>query len=109
MKIDPTIQQLTGDSQSDSVGKAKSAATRESTIKADSASSASLTSGDTIQISGRHAQAQQLAAQLANVPEVRASRVNPLKAEIQQNTYQPDSGKIADAMLAEGSSIASKA
>jgi negative regulator of flagellin synthesis FlgM len=106
MKIDPTIQSI-GGPQSDAVTDAKNSSTRASAAKLENAAPAS--SGDTIQISSRHAEVQQLSAQMANVPEVRAARVAPLKAAVQQGSYQPDGGKIADAMLAEQSSRSAKA
>jgi len=98
MKIDPRIQ-LTGDLQSDAVKNDKKSAVRAPEGKSDSASS--VASGDTFQVSSKHAEVQQLTGQLAKVPEVRAERVVPLKAAVEQKSYQPDSGKVADAMLAE--------
>jgi flagellar biosynthesis anti-sigma factor FlgM len=106
MKIDPTIQS-TGGPQSGAVTDAQNSSARASAAKPENAASAS--SEDTIQISTRHAEVQQLSAQMANVPEVRAARVAPLKAAVQRNSYQPNSGKIADAMLAEQASKSAKA
>lgn len=97
MKIDPTIQSL-GDLQNEPVSNAKKGASSASDTKS---AAASANSGDTIQISSRHAEVQQLTAQAAQVPDVRADRVAPLKAAVQQDSYKPDSGKIADAMLAD--------
>jgi len=98
MKIDPNVQ-ATGERGSEAVTGARSGSIRSSASRAEGSSAAN--SEDTLQISSRHAEVQQLTAQLANVPEVRASRVGPLKDTVQQNKYQPDSGDIADAMLAE--------
>ncbi|HUN60837.1 MAG TPA: flagellar biosynthesis anti-sigma factor FlgM [Candidatus Sulfotelmatobacter sp.] len=106
MKIDPRIYS-TGDAQNEPVSNAKKGSASGASSKAASISSSS--SGDTLQISSRHAEVQQLTAQLANVPEVRTPKVAPLKAAVQQNTYQPDSGKIADAMLADQTSKSAKA
>lgn len=106
MKIDPNIQP-TGERPSDAVSGARNGSGRSFASKADQSSSAN--SEDSLQISSRHAEVQQLTAQLANVPEVRPARVGPLKAAVQQNAYQPDSGGIADAMLAEYASTGAKA
>lgn len=97
MKIDPTIQPL-GDLQNEPVTNAKKGTSRASDTKT---TATSANSGDTIQISSRHAEVQHLTTQAAQVPDVRADRVAPLKAAVQQNSYKPDSGKIADAMLAD--------
>lgn len=105
MKIDPRIP-LTGELQTDQAKNAKKPAAPSSGAKSDSA--ASVHTGDTIQISGQHAQVQHLAAQVEKVPEVRAERVAPLKTAVQKKTYRPDSGKVADAMLAEHSRKSAK-
>jgi len=101
MKIDPRIQSP-GEAQSDAVNNAKRGSSRVSASKTDSTGATS-SSGDTIQISRRHSEVQRLAAQAANALQLRPERVDPLKTAVQQNRYQPDSGKIADAMLAEHS------
>ena len=106
MKIDPRIYS-TGDAQNEPVSNAQKGSA--SAVSSQAANTSSSSSGDTLQISSRHVEVQQLAAQLANVPEVRASKVAPLKAAVEQNTYQPDSGKIADAMLADQTSKSAKA
>jgi flagellar biosynthesis anti-sigma factor FlgM len=106
MKIDPRIQP-TGDLQSDPVKNAKQSTTGAAAAKPGNATSTQ--SGDTIEISSRHAEVQQLTAQVATVPEVRAERVAPLKAAVEQNSYNPDSGKVADAMLAEQAGRGAKA
>jgi flagellar biosynthesis anti-sigma factor FlgM len=106
MKIDPRIQSP-GDPQSEVVSNTKKGSSTSTKTRATSTSSSSL--GDTIQISSRHAEAQQLTAQIAKVPEVRTERVEPLKTAVQKGEYQPESGKIADAMLAEQTSKSAKA
>jgi flagellar biosynthesis anti-sigma factor FlgM len=106
MKIDPRIHS-TGEAQSDPVTSAKKGSAHASASKAENPAAAP--SGDSIQISSRHAEVQQLSAQMAKVSEVRAERVAPLKEAVQQSQYHPDSGKIADAMLAEQSSKGPKA
>jgi len=56
---------------------------------------------DTFQPSSRHAEVQQLSAQLANVPEIRSAKVAPLQAKLQRGAYKPDSQKVADSLLAD--------
>ncbi len=107
MKIDPTIQS-TGDLQNNRVKDTKSSASRAQS-DAKSATSASAASGDTVQLSSTHGEVQQLTAQVANVPEVRVDRVAPLQAKVSSGTYQPDSQKVADAMLSEQTRQTSKA
>ena len=106
MKIDPRIQP-TGDLPSDPVKNVKKSAVRAPEGKSESASS--VAAGDTFRVSGKQAEVQQLSGQLAQVPEVRAERVAPLKAAVEQKNYQPDSGKVADAMLAEHAQKSAKA
>ncbi|HTP69350.1 MAG TPA: flagellar biosynthesis anti-sigma factor FlgM [Dongiaceae bacterium] len=104
MKIDPKVQSP-GQLQSDALQGAKKAATRPTTANAESHSPVS---GDTIQISSRHAEVHQMTAQAAELPEVRAEKVAPLKASVAQHAYHPDSGKVADAMIAEHSAKSAK-
>jgi len=107
MKIDPTIQS-TGDLQNDRVKDTKGSAARaQSVARSGVASSAS--TGDTVQLSSKHGEIQQLTAQVANVPDVRVDRVAPLQAKVSSGMYQPDSQKVADAMLSEQTRQASKA
>ena len=106
MIIDPRIQ-LPGDLQSEPVKSAKKGAVQAPEGKTDSASS--VAGGDTFRVSSKHAEVQQLTGQLAKVPEVRAERVAPLKAAVAQNSYKPDSGEVADAMLAEHAQKSAKA
>ena len=51
--------------------------------------------GDTVQLSGALSQVQQLNAQLAQTPDVRATRVAALQQQVQQGTYQPSNEQIA--------------
>jgi flagellar biosynthesis anti-sigma factor FlgM len=46
-------------------------------------------------------EAQQLKAQLAQTPDVRANRVAALQQQLAQGTYQPSNGQIASALMAE--------
>jgi len=99
MKIDPRIQNPS-DLQSDSVKNTRKSIAQPSATRSDSTTSSAV-SGDTFQVSSTQAELQKLSAQMANVPDVRAERVAPLKAAVAQKSYNPDSGKVADAMLAE--------
>jgi flagellar biosynthesis anti-sigma factor FlgM len=99
MKIDPTIQS-TGNLQNDRVKDTKGSAVRAQS-DARSATASSASTGDTVQLSSQHGEVQQLAAQVANVPEVRMDRVAPLQAKVNSGAYQPESEKVADAMLSE--------
>jgi negative regulator of flagellin synthesis FlgM len=99
MKIDPTIQ-FPNDPQSDRLtnAPAKSAQTPSS----GSSSGASSAAGeDTFNLSSAHGEVQALTANLANVPEVRSQRVAALQQRVQSGNYQPDSGKVADAIIAD--------
>ncbi len=107
MKIDPRVQS-TGELQSDRVKDTKGSAVR-SQSSAQSGSANTVSGGDTVQLSGKHSEIQQLSAQVANVSDVRADRVAPLQAKVQSGEYQPDSQKVADAMLAEQTRLTSKA
>ena len=107
MKIDPTIQS-TGGPQNDRVKDTKGSASRvQSDAKTGAASSAS--TGDTVQLSSKHGEIQQLTTQVANLPEVRVDRVAPLQAKVSSGMYQPDSQKVADAMLSDQTRQTSKA
>jgi negative regulator of flagellin synthesis FlgM len=106
MKIDPTIQS-TGDLQNDRVKDTKGNAPRvQSDARSGATSSAS--TGDTVQLSSKHGEVQQLSAQVANVPDVRVDRVAPLQAKVSSGAYRPDSQKVADAMLSEQTRRTSK-
>jgi flagellar biosynthesis anti-sigma factor FlgM len=106
MQIDPRIQ-LPGDSQPEPVKNSRSGATQSSA--ATNTSSLNPAAGeDTFSLSSTHGEVQTLAASLANVPEVRAGRVNQLQQQIQSGQYQPDSGKVAEAIIADHSRINAK-
>jgi len=99
MKIDPRIQ-ATGELQSNQVKDTKASAARAQS-GAKSGATNSVPRGDTFQLSSKHGEIQQLAAQVANVPDVRVDRVARLQAKVQSGSYQPDSQKVAEAMLTE--------
>jgi flagellar biosynthesis anti-sigma factor FlgM len=101
MKIDPTIQ-FPNDPQSDRVpGAPSKPALPQRSATSSGASSA--TGEDTFSLSSTHDQVQSLTASLANVPEVRTQLVAALQQRVNNGTYQPDSGKVADAILADQS------
>lgn len=102
MKIDPTIQ-FPNDPQSDRVTSGTSKAAQSKGASGSSAAS-SASSEDTFSLSTTHAEIQSLTANLANIPEVRANRVAALQQRVSNKSYQPDSQKVADAILADQSS-----
>ena len=99
MKIDPRIQ-LPGDIQPDAVKNS-----RKSGVSSTGASDASgvrpAVEEDTVSISSTHGDVQILKASFANVPEVRIPRVTALQERVNSGQYQPDSFKVADAVIAE--------
>lgn len=56
---------------------------------------------DQAELSGTHIQVQALTAQALQFPEVRQEKVNSLRQVVQDGTYQPSSGQIADAIFSE--------
>ena len=101
MRIDPSFQYL-GNTAPEGVGNAPGQAKIPAPDAGSTAETAPATdAGDTVQISGTLSQVQQLKTQLAQTPEVRASRVAALQQQVQQGTYQPSSEQIASAMLTE--------
>jgi len=54
---------------------------------------------DQAQISGAHLQVQALAAQAAQLPEVREERVQALRQAVQSGQYHPSREKVAGAIL----------
>jgi len=99
MKIDPKVQS-SGQLQADALKDAKKATARGTTANSEATGTHS---GDTIEISSKHAEVRQLTEQMTHVPEVRSGKVAPLKAAVERKTYKPDSGKVADAMITEHS------
>ena len=102
MRIDPSFPYLDNTSPA-GVGNtpAQPKIPAAATPAANDAESSATDAGDTVELSRTASQAQQLAAQLAQTPEVRAGRVAALQQQIQQGTYQPGNEQIASAMLAE--------
>jgi negative regulator of flagellin synthesis FlgM len=106
MKIDPKIP-ANGELQSDRV-KNSTGAGVPAQGQAKTVSATSARTEDTFQPSGRGAEVQQLAAQAATVPDVRLEKVAPLQAKVQNGRYNPDSKKVADALIADQSRKTSK-
>jgi len=106
MKIDPKIP-ANGELQSDRVKNTATTGTPVASQPRTTAASSAQTE-DTFRASGRHAEVQQLTAQMASVPEVRQEKVASLQAKVQRGAYKPDSQKVADAMLNDQSRAASK-
>lgn len=102
MKIDPTIQ-FPNDPQSDRVANTPSKAAQSQSSGSASASS-SASGEDTFSLSSTHGEVQTLTANLASVPEVRTQRVTSLQQRVNSGTYQPDSQKVADAIIADQAS-----
>lgn len=107
MKIDPKIP-ANGELQSERLTNAPGAGVTVQGQARPAATTPAQTE-DTFQASGRHAEVQHLTAQAANLPDVRSEKIAPLQAQVQNGTYKPDSGQVADALLAEQSRTASKA
>jgi flagellar biosynthesis anti-sigma factor FlgM len=55
---------------------------------------------DQAQFSGSHVQVQALVAQALQLPETRQEKVNALRQVVQEGSYQPRSGQVADALFA---------
>jgi flagellar biosynthesis anti-sigma factor FlgM len=102
MRIDPSFQYL-GNVPADGVGNTQGQSKIPSSQVAGGNTSESQLSdsGDTVQFSGSLAEIQQLKAQLAQTPEVRAGRVAALQQQVQQGTYNPSNQAIANAMIAD--------
>jgi flagellar biosynthesis anti-sigma factor FlgM len=107
MKIDPRIQ-FPDDPASQQVKNTRGGAS--SSKAAATSSGVSSTSGeDTVQLSSTHGDVQTLTAGLAQVPEVRSERVQALQAQVRHGHYQPDSEKVADAMIQDHARVNVKA
>jgi negative regulator of flagellin synthesis FlgM len=102
MRIDPSFH-YPGNVPADGVGNTQGQSkVPSSQVAGGSTSESQLSdSGDTVQFSGNLAEIQQLKAQLAQTPEVRADRVAALQQQIQQGTYNPGNEAIANAMIAD--------
>ena len=102
MRIDPSFQYL-GNTAPEGVGNAKGQPKVSTPGSGSGADVESLApdAGDTVQLSAAVSQVQQLTAQLAQTPDVRASRVAALQQQVQQGTYDPSNEQIANALMPE--------
>lgn len=100
MKIDPNIQ-LPGDPQANRVANTATKAAAPSRSSASAAGADAAVGEDTFSLSSAHGEIQTLTAQLAKVPEVRTQRVAALQQRVNSGSYQPDSQKVADAIIAD--------
>jgi flagellar biosynthesis anti-sigma factor FlgM len=107
MKIDPRLL-LSGEAQPAAVKNSRNSGVRFNG-SADASGTKPVTGEDTVSISSAHSDLQTLAANLANVPEVRVDRANALQQRVSSGQYKPDSHKVADAMIAEHSRRSSRA
>jgi flagellar biosynthesis anti-sigma factor FlgM len=98
VNIDPNLNVTSGDLterlQNPAGTQSPSAAIRPGT-------SAVATEADNAQISAQAQSASRLSAALANVPEIRADRVQNLQTAIQQGTYNPGNQQIAQSLLSD--------
>jgi flagellar biosynthesis anti-sigma factor FlgM len=102
MRIDPSLQYL-GNTSSEGVGNTPGQSKISSpgnSAQPESGPQAA-DAGDTVQLSSTLSEVQQLQAQLAQTPDVRADRVASLQQQIEQGTYQPSNEQIASAMFSD--------
>lgn len=99
MKIDPKVQ-LPIESQPERVSGKRAKDAQVTGTSADKGVS-SPSGQDTVHLSGAHSDVQKLTYSVSRLPEVRAERVADLKPKVQSGDYKPESGKIADAIIAE--------
>jgi negative regulator of flagellin synthesis FlgM len=66
---------------------------------ASASASSGLTGQDQAQLSGAHTQVQALAAQVAQLPEVRQERVHALRLAVQGGNYRPSPESLAEAIV----------
>jgi flagellar biosynthesis anti-sigma factor FlgM len=99
MKIDPRVQ-FPGDIQPDAVK--NSGKTSVHSTRAAGANGVKPAAGeDTVNISSTHGDLQTLKASFAHVPEVRTALVTALRQQVNTGQFQPDSLKVADAVIAD--------
>jgi len=95
MKVDPNLQSIVN-VQSEAVQNQKTSRVQET---ASEGRTTETSGSDTVQLSSKFAEVQQLTTKLQQLPDIRAERVAMLKAKIQQGTYKPDPADVADALL----------
>ena len=66
---------------------------------ASSSAGSSALGQDQAELSGAHTQVEALAAQAAQLPEVREERVHALRQAVQSGGYHVDAEKVADAIF----------
>jgi len=106
MPIDPILQ-LPGGTQPEPLKNTRTGGAQPSST-ANTAGLQSASGEDTLSLSSAHGEVQTLTASIANVPEVRTDRVTSLQQLVQGGQFQPDSGKVADAIIAEHSRLSTK-
>lgn len=94
MKILQTNMQNAKGVQSNRTGKAKASGSGQGRTE----SKGSVSKGDQVSISGSGQQMRTLATELKNTPDVRTSKVDAMKAQIEQG-YNPPAEQIADAII----------
>jgi negative regulator of flagellin synthesis FlgM len=107
MKIDPRIQ-LPSDAQPERVKNTGKGGTQSQGV-ANTSGVSSAAGEDTVKLSSAHGEVQTLAASLNKVPEVRTERVQALQQRVQSGQYNPDSKKVADAIIKDHIRVNTKA
>jgi len=109
MKVDPNPEPISN-AQSTSVENAQNSRLQQlKTDQTKTEGSATEASGsDTVQVSSRFAEVQQLTSKLDQVPDIRSNRVAALKAQIQAGTYKPSAADVAEAILSDPLNQSSK-
>lgn len=79
---------------------ANQANTQQAATSATQVSHSQVMGQDQAQLSGVHAQVQALAAQAAQLPEVRQEKVTALRQALAAGRYQTDPERVAGAMIA---------
>jgi flagellar biosynthesis anti-sigma factor FlgM len=95
MKVDPSLQSIVN-AQSDAVQNTKTSRAQETSPEG---RTTEVDGSDTVQLSPKFAEVQQLTAKLQQLPDIRSERVSMLKEKIQQGTYKPDPSEVAGALL----------
>ena len=98
MNIDPNLNVTSGDLTE---RLQNPSATQPPSVASRSGVSAAAAEADNAQISPQAQSASRLSAALANVPEIRADRVQSLQAAIQQGTYNPANHQIAQSLVSD--------
>lgn len=107
MPIDPILQ-LPGGIQPDPLKSTRSGGAAQPTSTAKTTGLTPAAGEDTLSLSSTHGEVQSLTASFANVPELRTDRVTSLQQLVQSGQFQPESGKVADAIIADHSRLSTK-